>query len=74
MEPQGYFSAHFTRLWKQRVSDATLSKRRRVMGFKVFEELLESVLRPLADAQAQPECFYRGLRLMGIDGTEFSVA
>jgi hypothetical protein len=73
LEPQGYFSAHFTRLWNQRVSDATLSKRRRVMGFKVFEELLESVLRPLADAQAQPECFYRGLRLMGIDGTEFSV-
>lgn len=74
LEPYGYFSAHFTRLWKETVSDAALSRRRMVMGYKVFEDLLSSVLQPVARAEAQPECFYRGHRLMGVDGTEFSVA
>jgi len=73
-EPCGYLSAHFKRLWKKSISDAALSKRRLVMGYKVFEDLLASVLEPLADTHGQPECFYRGLRLMGVDGTEFSVS
>jgi len=73
-EPCGYFSAHFARLWKQSISDAALSKRRMVMGYKVFEDLLGSVLEAVAEEKATPECFYRGLRLIGVDGTEFSVA
>ncbi len=36
-EPGGYLSAHFSRLWKQSVSDAALSKRRLVMGYKVTQ-------------------------------------
>ena len=44
------------------------------MPWEVFEELLRAALKPLADIKLHPESFYQGLRLVAIDGTEFSVA
>ena len=73
-QSQGYLSTHYQLIWKKRLSDAALSKRRLTMPWEVFEELLRAALKPLADIKLHPESFYQGLRLVAIDGTEFSVA
>ena len=43
------------------------------MPREVFETILEVALAPLAEAAEQPQAFYAGLRLVGIDGTQFSL-
>jgi Transposase DDE domain len=53
------------------VSESTLSERRQALPFVVFEELLKRVLRPLAKPSA--EAFFRGLRLIAIDGVRYSM-
>jgi hypothetical protein len=50
---------------------STLSERRQVLGWAPFERLLALVLRPLAAPATA--AFYRGLRLVGIDGVDFSL-
>jgi hypothetical protein len=53
------------------MSDGTLSERRQVLPFVVFEELLRRLLRPLELSSAQ--AFYRGWRLVALDGVRFSL-
>ena len=55
------------------ISDAALSQRRTCMEFEPFYWILESALKPVADPQEHPEAFYKGWRLLGIDGTQSSV-
>jgi hypothetical protein len=73
LQPCGTLAAHVKRLTGIAVSDAALSQRRARLPWEVFEEILRWVLRPLAEPQKQPGAFYRGLRLVGLDGTMFSV-
>lgn len=40
----------------------------------IFEQLLAEALEPLAEVDKHPEAFYQGMRLIGIDGTRFSIA
>ena len=42
------------------------------MPWEVCEAVLAQALIPLADPTRQPEAFYAGFRLVGIDGTQFS--
>jgi hypothetical protein len=53
------------------IAESTLSERRQALPFAVFEELLARLLRPVA--QASKAAFYRGLRLLAVDGIEFSL-
>ena len=53
------------------VAESTLSERRQALPFAVFEELLARLLGPVA--QASKAAFYRGLRLVAVDGIEFSL-
>jgi Transposase DDE domain len=53
------------------MSESNLSERRQALPFVVFEELFQRVLRPLSQVSA--EAFYRGLRLVAIDGIRFSM-
>jgi hypothetical protein len=55
------------------ISDAALAQRRARLPFALFEQILAKVLRPLADPTLHPYSFYRGKRLVGIDGSMFSV-
>ena len=72
---RGVLSSHYGMLWGHGLlSDAALSKRRLAMPVKVFEEVLRAALVPLAGLKEHPGCFYRGLRLIAVDGTEFSVS
>mgnify|MGYP001366377938 CR=1 FL=1 len=53
------------------IAESTLSERRQALPFAVFEELLARLLRPLA--HASKAAFYQGLRLVAVDGIEFSL-
>lgn len=73
LQPHGTFRAHVKQLTGISISDAALSQRRARLPWQILEELLRLVLRPLAEPKKQPGAFYRGLRLVGMDGTMFSV-
>jgi len=68
----GTLAQHLLTLMGIGMSDGTLSERRQALPFEVFIDLLRRVLRPVS--QPSEESFYRGLRLVAIDGVEFSVA
>lgn len=54
-------------------SSGALCYRRECLGVRVFRHLFRLACRPFAHPDT-PGCFAFGLRLMGIDGTTFSVA
>jgi hypothetical protein len=43
------------------------------LAWEVFTQLMRLGLRPLAQLTAQPEAFWRGWRLVALDGTQFSL-
>jgi len=71
---QGSLATHLQELTGKKISDSAASQRRLSMPWEVFEAILAQALAPLADPALQPEAFYAGLRLVGIDGTQFSCA
>jgi len=68
----GTFAQHLLMLTGIKMSEGTLSERRQAVPWEVFEEILRRALGLLAKPCS--EAFYRGLRLVAIDGVEFSVA
>ena len=54
-------------------SKSAISQARTRLGAQVMKELAQRVLRPLARANA-PGAWYRGWRLMAVDGTSMDVA
>lgn len=73
-QSQGTLATHLHELTGKKISDSAASQRRLTMPWEVFEAILAQALVPLADPKRQPEAFYAGLRLVGIDGTQFSCA
>lgn len=67
----GTLGEHLFWLMGLKMSDGTLSERRQALPFIVFEELLRRLLCPLNLPSAQ--AFYRGWRLVAIDGVSFSL-
>lgn len=64
---------HFSQLFDAPLADSSFSERRTRLPWEVFSELLRLGLRPLAVAAAQPDAFWRGWRLVALDGTQFSL-
>jgi len=56
------------------LSDSALSQRRSRLGPDIFEIIMQETLRPLADVVLHPGCCFGKLRLVGIDGTTWSVS
>ena len=54
-------------------AESTLSERRQALAWSLFTDLLRMFLRPLAVLRRNPDAFYKGLRLLAIDGTCFSL-
>lgn len=73
-QDSGTFAANVKHLTGEKISDSALSQRRENIPWLVFEQILDCALAPKADAKKHPEAFYQGLRLMGIDGSQFSVS
>jgi hypothetical protein len=74
LQGPGTLAQHVTRLTGKSITDGALSQRRVAMPWAIFEAIMGAALRPRADPKRQPEAFYKGLRLCGLDGTRGSVA
>ncbi len=56
------------------VSKVAISLLRSRIGAQPLADLVRRCCVPLADVRIHPEAFYRGLRLVGIDGSTFELA
>jgi Transposase DDE domain len=73
LQPAGPLGQHAAELHGVKLSESAHAQRRQGLPFELFDEVLTTALRPLADATRQPECFFHDWRVVGIDGTEWSV-
>jgi hypothetical protein len=73
MNTAGTLAEHFAQLFDDGLSDSSLSERRTRLPWEVFAELMRLGLRTLAQVATHPEAFWRGWRLVALDGTQFSL-
>lgn len=74
MSAAGTLAEHFAQLFADdTLADSSLSERRSRLPWAVFAELMRLGLRPLAQAARHPDAFWRGWRLVALDGTQFSL-
>lgn len=57
----------------QRIKASSISTARSRLSWPVFKHLQQLTCQPLANETTCPQAFYRGLRLMAIDGSNFEV-
>ena len=70
----GTASEHLFQLLGRRLCDSAIAERRSVLPWALWERWLRDALRPMARARRHPEAFYKGWRLVALDGTHFSVS
>jgi len=73
MNGAGTLAQHFFQLFNAPLADSSWSDRRARLPWQVFAELMQRALRPRANRRAHPEAFWRGWRLLALDGTQFSL-
>lgn len=72
-EGAGTLAEHFFELFQQPLADSSWSDRRRRLPWDVFADLMRRALRPIATRRQHPDAFWRGWRLLALDGTQYSV-
>jgi DDE family transposase len=72
MQGAGTLAEHFAELFDASLADSSWADRRARLPWEIFAELMRRVLRPLA-TRRQREAFWRGWRLVALDGTQFSL-
>jgi hypothetical protein len=70
----GVLSEHVYQITGKRISDGSLSERRQTMDWPLWMALVRKSCGPLAQGSQHPGAFYKGWRLIGIDGTTWNVA
>jgi hypothetical protein len=73
LHQDGTLAQHAASLGGERISDSAYCQRRALLPQELFSDLLAAGLKPLADPQRPPDAFFKGWRLVGVDGTEVSV-
>lgn len=73
MNTAGTLAEHFGQIFEDELCDSSLSERRRRLPWEVFAELMRLGLRPLAQPAKHRQAFWRGWRLLALDGTQFSL-
>ena len=73
LQEGGTLATNSGKLHGIQMSDSAHAQRRQLLPVELFEQILSTALSPLADPSAHPECFFHGYRLVGVDGTQFSV-
>ena len=73
LQSEGTLAEHLVELGLPPLRDASLAERRQHLDPRLFEEILATALRPLADSRSHPDAFYQKWRLLGIDGAQFSL-
>lgn len=69
----GTLAQHVKSLTGKALTDSALSQRRGLLPAALFEQIMSVALKPKADPRRHPEAFYHGLRLCGLDGSQFSI-
>jgi Transposase DDE domain len=72
MQGAGTLAEHFATLFADTLADSSWADRRARLPWEIFAELLRRVLRPKA-TRRQRDAFWRGWRLVALDGTQFSL-
>jgi len=70
----GTLAQHVKALTGKMITDGALSQRRALLPMELFEQIMAVALKPKAKPAQHPGAFYHGLRLCGLDGSQFSVA
>lgn len=73
MNPVGTLSEHFSMLFEDALNDSACSDRRARLPWQIFADLMQRVLRPLANRRRHAQAYWRGWRLTALDGTQHSV-
>ena len=68
----GTLSEHFSQLFDAPLADSSWADRRARLPWQIFADLMQRVLRPQA-TRRQPDAFWRGWRVLALDGTQFSL-
>jgi hypothetical protein len=72
LQEGGTLAEHSAELHGVSMSDAAHTQRREALPLRLFDMIMLSALAPLADQKRHKDCFYEGLRLIGMDGTQWS--
>jgi hypothetical protein len=73
MQDTGTLAEHLFQLFRQPLADSSWSDRRRRLPWEIFAELMRRALRPRAMTRRHRDAFWRGWRLVALDGTQFSL-
>jgi hypothetical protein len=73
LQEVGTLAKHAAQLHGISMSDTAYWQRRQLLPVELFDEIMCTGLAPLADPRHHKDCFYKGLRLIGVDGTQWSV-
>jgi hypothetical protein len=73
MNSVGTLAEHFSTLFEDALCDSACSDRRARLPWQVFADLMQRVLRPLANRRRHPQAYWRSWRLAALDGTQHSV-
>jgi hypothetical protein len=71
--PTGSRATHAADVTDVGISDSAISQRLQGLDPRLFQAVLDHTLQPLADPRRHPQAFYKRWRLVGIDGSQFSV-
>ena len=73
MEGAGTLSEHFEELFQAPLADSSWADRRARLPWDIFAELMRRMLRRRATQAKHPDAFWRGWRLVALDGTQYSL-
>ena len=73
MSGAGTLSEHFFQLFGAPLADSSWSDRRARLPWAIFADLMQRALRPQATRRRHRDAFWRGWRLVALDGTQFSL-
>ena len=73
MQDAGTLADHLFQLFRTPLADSSWSDRRQRLPWEIFADLMRRALRPRATLRQHGEAFWRGWRLVALDGTQFSL-
>ena len=73
MQDAGTLADHLFELFRTPLADSSWSDRRQRLPWEIFTDLMRRALRPRATVRQHGEAFWRGWRLVALDGTQFSL-
>jgi Transposase DDE domain len=73
MQDAGTLAEHLFQLFRTPLADSSWSDRRLRLPWEIFAELMRRALRPRATPRPHRDAFWRGWRLVALDGTQFSL-